>query len=255
MSVKFRNMLLALVGIISISVLSPVSSALAQAPQASAPSSVLPTGGGAALLDPSDTVFLLLDHQAGLFQTVKDISVAELRSNVVMLAKLATLMKIPVITTASEPNGTNGPLMPEIHEVARHAVYVARKGEVNAWDNQDFVNTVRATGRKTLIMAGVWTSVCVMFPALDAKVAGYKVYAVMDASGDVSEMANRTALARFAQGGVIPVTTNTVLSEVHRTWNRPEAVEIGKLYADVSPNYAAVVESYIKAQDVAKQSK
>jgi isochorismate hydrolase len=145
--------------------------------------------------------------------------------------------------------------MPEIHEVARHAVYVARKGEVNAWDNQDFVNTVRATGRKTLIMAGVWTSVCVMFPALDAKVAGYKVYAVMDASGDVSEMANRTALARFAQGGVIPVTTNTVLSEVHRTWNRPEAVEIGKLYADVSPNYAAVVESYIKAQDVAKQSK
>ena len=248
----FKKMLPVL-RILSLVLLSPASSALAQAPQASVPSSVLPTGGGAALLDPSDTVFLLLDHQAGLFQTVKDIGVAELRSNTVMLAKLATLMKIPVITTASEPNGTNGPLMPEIHEFAPHAVYVARKGEVNAWDNEDFVKTVRATGRKTLIMAGVWTSVCVMFPALDAKLAGYKVYAVMDASGDVSEMANRTTLARLVQGGVIPTTTNAILSEVHRTWNRPEAGEIGKLYAHVSPNYAAVVESYVKAQEVVKR--
>src|ERR671922_1274135 len=96
-------------------------------------------GGGKGLLDPTDTVLLLLDHQAGLFQAVKDISVAELRANTTMLAKLATLLKIPVITTASEPNGPNGPLMPEIHESAPHATYVARKGEVNAWDNPDFV--------------------------------------------------------------------------------------------------------------------
>jgi nicotinamidase-related amidase len=120
---------------------------VAQTPSGSAHSSVLPTGGGQALLDPSDTVILLLDHQAGLFQTVKDIGVAELRSNVAMLAKLAKLMKIPVITTASEPNGTNGPLMPEIHQFAPHAVYVPRKGEVNAWDNEDFVKTVRAVQR------------------------------------------------------------------------------------------------------------
>ena len=124
---------------------------------------------------------------------------------------------------------------------------------MNAWDNDDFVRTVRATGRKTLVLAGVWTSVCVMFPALDAKLAGYKVYAVMDASGDISEMANRTTLARFVQGGVIPVTTNVVLAEIHRTWNRPEAAEIGKLITHVAPNYAAVIESYTKAQDVAKQ--
>jgi nicotinamidase-related amidase len=150
-------------------------------------------------------------------------------------------MKIPVITTASEPNGTNGPLMAEIHEFAPHAVYVARKGEVNAWDNDEFVKTVEATGRKTLIMAGVWTSVCVAFPALDAKLAGYKVYAVMDASGDISEMANRTTLARLVQSGVIPVTTNVVLSEVHRTWNRPGTAEIGKLYGQMSPNYSAVM--------------
>src|SRR4029450_7876503 len=130
-------------------------------------------GGGAALLDPADTLLLLPDHQSGLFQTVKDIPVADLRRNTTMLAKLASLLKIPVITTASEPGGPNGPLMPEIHESAPHAIYVPRKGEVNAWDNEDFVNTVRGTGRNTLIMAGVWTSVCVMFPALDAKAAGF----------------------------------------------------------------------------------
>ena len=213
-------------------------------------SSVLPTGGGKALIDPSDTVILLLDHQTGLFQTVKDISVADLRVNTVVLAKLATLLKIPVITTASEPNGPNGPLMPEIHQFAPHATYVPRKGEVNAWDNEDFVKTVRATDRKTFIMAGVWTSVCVMFPALDAEAAGFKVYAVIDASGDPSELTSRTTLARFAQGGVIPTSTNAVLSELHRTWNRPEAGELAKLYGLVAPNYAAVMESYQKAQDV-----
>src|SRR5262245_2294925 len=216
--------------------------------------SVLPTGGGQALFDISDVVFLLLDHQAGLFQTVKDISVAELRTNTTMLAKLATLLKIPVITTASEPGGPNGPLMPEIHQHAPHATYVPRKGEVNAWDNEDFVKAVRATGKKTLIMAGVWTSVCVMFPALDAKAAGFNVYAVIDASGDPSEMASRTSLVRFAQAGVVPTSTNAVLSEAHRTWARPEAPELAKLYALVAPNYAAVIESYQKATEVAKQS-
>jgi nicotinamidase-related amidase len=212
-------------------------------------------GTGKPLLDPADTLLLLLDHQSGLFQTVKDISVAELRANTIALAKLATLLKIPVITTASEPNGPNGPLMPEIHQYAPQAVFVPRKGEVSAWDNEDFVKTVRATGRKTLIMAGVWTSVCVMFPALDAKAEGFKVYAVIDASGDPSEMVSRTTLARFTQAGVIPTTANAVICEIHRTWNRPEAAELAKLYTIVAPNYGAVMESYQKAQDVIKQQK
>jgi len=208
--------------------------------------------GGKGLLDPTDTALLLLDHQAGLFQTVKDISVAELRANTTMLAKLAALAKLPVITTASEPNGPNGPLMPEIHEAAPHAVFVPRRGEVNAWDNKRFVQTVRETGKRTLIMAGVWTSVCVMFPALDAKAAGFKVYAVIDASGDPSEMASRVTVARFAQAGVIPTSANAVLCEVHRTWNRPDAAELARLYTMVAPNYAALMESYAKAQAVAK---
>ena len=212
-------------------------------------------GGGKALLDPTDTLFLLLDHQSGLFQNVKDIGVAELRANTTALAKLAALHQIPVITTASVPDGPNGPLMPEIHEAAPHAVYVPRKGEVNAWDNALFVKTVRETGKKTLVIAGVWTSVCVMFPALDAKAAGFKVYAVIDASGDPSDMVSRTTLARFTQAGIVPTTANAVICEIHRTWNRPEAAELAKLYTIVAPNYAAVMESYQKAQDVLKQEK
>jgi nicotinamidase-related amidase len=145
--------------------------------------------------------------------------------------------------------------MPEIHQFAPHAVYVPRKGEVNAWDNDDFVKAVRATGKRTLVMAGVWTSVCVMFPALDAKAAGFKVYAVIDASGDPSDLVSRTTLARFAQAGVIPTSTNAVLSEIHRTWNRPEAGELAKLYALVAPNYAAVIESYQKAREVGGQAR
>ncbi|TWI67459.1 nicotinamidase-related amidase [Pseudoduganella lurida] len=213
--------------------------------------SVLPSGGGAMLLDPADTLVLLLDHQSGLFQTVRDIEVADLRRNVEVIARLCTLLDIPVITTASEPAGTNGPLMPEIAEYAPHAVHVARKGEVNAWDNDDFVEAVRSRGRKTLVMAGVWTGVCVMFPALDARAAGYQVYAVMDASGDPSEMASRVSLARFVQGGVQPTTTNALLSELHRTWARPEAPELARLYGLVAPNYAAVAESYRRAQQAA----
>src|SRR6201987_2927829 len=170
-------------------------------------------GGGKALLGPTDTALPFLAHQSGLFQNVKDISGAELRANVTALAKLATLHQIPVITTASVPDGPNGPLMPEIHEAAPHAVYVPRKGEVNAWDNALFVKTVRETGKKTLIIAGGWTNVCVMFPALDAKAAGFNVYAVTDASGDPTEMVSRTTVARFVQSGIVPTTANAVICE------------------------------------------
>jgi nicotinamidase-related amidase len=206
------------------------------------------------LIDPADAVILLLDHQSGLFQTVKDIDVAELRTNTLILAKLAKLAKVPLITTASEPKGPNGPLMPEIHQNAPDAIFVPRKGEISAWDNEDFLNTVRKTGRKTLIIAGVWTSVCVAFPALQAKAEGYNVYAVIDASGDPSPMASLTTLTRLAQAGVIPISTNAVFCELQRTWNRPDAADYAALYAAYAPNYQAVMESYQKAQETASQS-
>jgi nicotinamidase-related amidase len=208
--------------------------------------------GGRALINASDAALLLLDHQTGLFQVVKDIEVAQLRANTAMLAKLASLLNVPVIQTASEPNGPNGPLMPEIQENNPNIIYVPRRGEVNAWDNALFVKAVRDTKRNTLIMAGVWTSVCVMFPALDAKACGYNVYAVIDASGDPSPMASSTTVARFIQAGVIPTSANAVLCELQRTWNRSDAADFAKLYGMVAPNYTAVMESYQKAQEVAK---
>jgi nicotinamidase-related amidase len=207
-----------------------------------------------ALLDPTDTVILLLDHQTGLFQTIKDVPLRDLRANTVALAKIAGLAKMPIIYTASEPDGANGPIMEELMAAAPGAKYVARLGEVSAWDNAEFVKAVEATGRKTLVMAGVWTSVCVAFPALQAKADGYKVYAVMDASGDVSQMASDASVARMTQAGIITVTTNTILSESHRTWNRPDAAQWAALYAQLVPHYGAVAESYKKAQDVAKET-
>jgi len=206
------------------------------------------------LLDPEDSVLVLLDHQAGLFQTVKDIGVAELRANVTMLAKLGALLNVPVITSASVPDGPNGPLMPEIHEAAPHAVFVPRKGEINAWDNEEFVKTVRATGRHTLIIAGVWTSVCVAFPALDAKAAGFNVFTVHDASGDPSEFASRITMARMAQAGIVPTSANAVMCEFQRHWNRPNNDEFAALYVKVAPNYGAVIESFRRAQDAATRS-
>lgn len=208
----------------------------------------------AALLDPNDAVLLLLDHQTGLFQTVKDVPVRDLRANTVALAKIAELAKMPIIYTASEPDGTNGPIMDELKAAAPSAQYVGRKGEVSAWDNADFVKAVEATGRRTLIMAGVWTSVCVAFPALQSKADGYKVYAVMDASGDISDMAAGATMARMAQSGIVTVTTNTILSESHRTWNRPDAAQWGALYAELVPNYRAVAESYKRAQEADRKS-
>lgn len=213
-----------------------------------------PAGLAKRLLDPEDAIICLLDHQAGLFQTVKDISLAELRANTTMLAKLASLLEIPLITSASEPKGPNGPLMPEIHQAAPHATYVPRKGEINAWDNVQFQKTVRATGKNTLIIAGVWTSVCVAFPALDAKAQGFNVYTVHDASGDLSELASRITMARLAQAGVVPTSSSAVLCEFQQHWNRgADNPKFGALYSMVAPNYGAVVESYVKAQEAARE--
>jgi nicotinamidase-related amidase len=203
------------------------------------------------LLDPADTVILLLDHQSGLFQTVKDVPIGELRTNVITLAKLGKLAKAPVIMTASEPNGPNGPIMPEIAQVAPEAIYVPRKGEISAWDNANFLDTVHKTRRKTLVIAGVWTSVCVAFPAIQAKAEGYNVYFVTDASGDPSLMASQTTIARMTQAGITPISTNAVVCEFQRTWNRPDAAEYGALYGVFNPHYQAVIESYKKAQEAA----
>jgi nicotinamidase-related amidase len=209
----------------------------------------------AALLDPDDTVVLLLDHQTGLLQTVKDVPPAEVRTNTIALINIAQLAGAPVIMTASEPNGPNGPLIEELQKLdGSVAQYVPRQGEISAWDNADFVKAVEATGRKTLVIAGIWTSVCVNFPAFQAKADGYKVYFVTDASGDPSVMASQTTMARAVQAGIIPLSTNVVLCEMQRTWNRPDAEKWGAIYAQIVPNYRAAIESYQGAQEAARKS-
>lgn len=204
------------------------------------------------VIDVNDAVLLLIDHQSGLFQTVADMPMPVLRNHAAALAKMATLSKIPVLTTASVPQGPNGPLIPEIHENAPHARYVARKGEINAWDNPDFVAAVRATGRKTLIIAGTITSVCMAFPAISAVHDGYKVFAVVDASGTYSKMAQEITLARVVQAGVVPMDTAAVASELQKTWNRPDAQEWATIYTKIFPAYQLLIESYLKAKDVEK---
>lgn len=216
------------------------------------PSNVANFNGAAPVIDPDDAVMLLIDHQSGLFQTVKDMPMTTLRDHAAALAKIATLSKLPVITTASVPQGPNGPLIPEIHQNAPHAQYVARKGEINAWHNEDFVSAVKATGRKTLIIAGTITSVCMAFPAISAVAEGYKVFVVIDASGTYSKMAEEITLARMMQAGVVPIDTGAVASELQRTWNRPDAQEWAQVYTKIFPAYQLLIESYAKAQDVLK---
>ncbi|MEP9246672.1 isochorismatase family protein [Enterobacter hormaechei] len=205
--------------------------------------------GARPVIDVNDAVMLLIDHQSGLFQTVGDMPMPELRARAAALAKIASLAKIPVITTASVPQGPNGPLIPEIHANAPHAQYVARKGEINAWDNPEFVAAVKATGRKTLIIAGTITSVCMAFPSISAVADGYKVFAVIDASGTYSKMAQEITLAR-----VVPMDTAAVASEIQRTWNREDAGEWAEVYTHIFPAYQLLIESYSKAQDVVKNS-
>jgi nicotinamidase-related amidase len=202
------------------------------------------------VIDPKDAVMLLIDHQSGLFQTVGDIPVPELRARAAALAKMATLADLPVITTASEPEGPNGPLIPEIHQNAPHAKYVARKGVINAWDTPDFVAAVEATGRKTLIIAGTITSVCMAFPAIAAVHEGYKVFAVVDASGTYSKMAQEITLARVVQAGVVPMDTAAVASELQKTWNRKDAKDWAEIYTKIFPSYQLLIESYMKARQV-----
>lgn len=208
------------------------------------------------MIDPNDVTMLLIDHQSGLFNLVVDLPTADLRRNATALAKVATLLKIPVITTASVPDGPNGPMIPEIHRYAPHARFIPRQGQINAWDMPDFVAAIEETGRKTLVIAGTLTSVCLAFPALCAVEAGYKVYAVVDASGNWSKMATALTIARLAQGGVVPIDTLAVISELQQTWNRPDAQEFANLFADhMMPNYRLLMESYEKAQNVARHGK
>ena len=206
------------------------------------------------MIDVNDAVLLLIDHQSGLFQLVRDIDYSTLRNNVTTLAKVAHIAKIPTITTASVPDGPNGPIIPEIHQSNPDAVHVPRVGPINAWDHRPFVEAIEKTKRKTLLIAGTLTSICMSFPALSAIAAGYKVFCIVDASGNWSKMATDLTIARVTQAGAMPTDTFAVMSELMNTWNRPEAMDFAKVMVDhVVPSYGALMESYDTAQKSVKQ--
>lgn len=208
------------------------------------------------MIDPNDAVLLLIDHQSGLFQLVRDIDIPVLRSNVTALAKISRLAKIPTFTTASVPDGPNGPLIPEIHQHNPDAVYIPRTGQINAWDNPAWVDAIEKTGRKTLLIAGTLTSTCMAFPTLSALAAGYKVFTIIDASGNWSQMATDLTLARVVQAGAMPIDTYAVMSELMNTWNRPDAMEFAAVAVDhIVPTYRALMESYDKAQSVQRDGR
>lgn len=208
------------------------------------------------MIDPDDAVMLLIDHQAGLFQLVRDIDQPVLRNHAVALAKVARLADIPTFTTASVPDGPNGPLIPDIHLANPNAVYIPRTGQINTWDNPAWVSAIEKTGRKTLIIAGTLTSVCMAFPTLSALTEGYKVFCVVDASGNWSKMATDLTVARVVQAGGMPIDTYAVLAEIMSTWNRKDAYDFADIMVDhIVPPYRALMESYDKAQSVQMNGK
>ncbi|MBC3478950.1 isochorismate family cysteine hydrolase YcaC, partial [Pseudomonas taiwanensis] len=169
-------------------------------------------------LNKDDAAVLLVDHQAGLLSLVRDIEPDTFKNNVLALADLAKFFNLPTILTTSFEQGPNGPLVPELKALFPDAPYIARPGQINAWDNEDFVKAVKATGKKQLIIAGVVTEVCVAFPALSALEEEFDVFVVTDASGTFNEMTRDAAHNRMSQAGAQMMTWFGVACELHRDW-------------------------------------
>lgn len=167
-------------------------------------------------LDKNNAAVLLVDHQAGLLSLVRDIDPDKFKNNVLALADLAKYFNLPTILTTSFEAGPNGPLVPELKEAFPDAPYIARPGQINAWDNEDFVQAVKATGKKQLIIAGVVTEVCVAFPALSALEEGYEVFVVTDASGTFNAMTRDAAWERMVAAGAQLMTWFGTACELHR---------------------------------------
>ena len=194
-------------------------------------------------LNKDEAVLLLVDHQAGLISLVQDFSPNEFKNNVLALTACGKYFKLPTILTTSFEDGPNGPLVPEIKEMHPAAPYVARPGNINAWDNEDFVNAIKKTGRKQLIIAGVVTEVCVAFPALSAIEEGYEVFVVTDASGTFNEVTRDAAWARMQAAGVQLMSWFGVACELHRDW-RNDIEGLGALFSTYLPNYRNLMTSY-----------
>ncbi len=194
-------------------------------------------------LDKQSAAVLLVDHQTGLLSLVRDIEPDLFVNNVLALADLARYFELPTLLTTSFENGPNGPLLTELKERFVDAPYIARPGQINAWDNEEFVAAVKATGRQQLVIAGVVTEVCVAFPALSAIEEGFEVFVVTDASGTFNALTRDSAWARMSAAGVQLMSWFGVACELHRDW-RNDVEGLGSLFAKHIPDYRNLMVSY-----------
>jgi nicotinamidase-related amidase len=194
-------------------------------------------------LDKDQAAVLLVDHQAGLLSLVRDIDPDKFKNNVLALADLAKYFKLPTILTTSFEDGPNGPIVPELKEMFPDAPFIPRPGQINAWDNEDFVKAVKATGKKQLIIAGVVTEVCVAFPALSVLEEGFEVFVVTDASGTFNEITRHSAWDRMSQSGAQLMTWFGLACELHRDW-RNDVEGLGTLFSNHIPDYRNLISSY-----------
>ncbi|MDR1745542.1 MAG: hydrolase [Planctomycetota bacterium] len=193
-------------------------------------------------LDKENCACLMVDHQVGLFSLVQDFGPIDFRNSVMATAACAKYFKLPTILTTSMEEGPNGPLLPQILEMHPEAPKIARPGEINAFDNKDFADAVKKTGKKQLIISGIVTDVCVAFCALSALELGYEVFVVTDASGTFNREAREAAWIRMEKAGVQLLNWFAVACELHRDW-RNDIAGLGKLFATYIPSYADLITS------------
>ena len=169
------------------------------------------------LLNPQNSALILIDFQPQMTFGVANIDRQTLFNNVMLLAKAAKIFNVPTVLTTVETKSFSGNFWPQVLDIFPGQEPVERSS-MNSWEDAKLVEAVVATGRKKLIMAALWTEVCLTFPALEALQAGYEVYAVEDASGGTSLAAHNAAMRRIEQAGAVPVTALQVLLEYQRDW-------------------------------------
>ena len=176
-------------------------------------------GASARLLTPENSAVILIDHQPQMAFAVQSMDRTLLVNNVTGLAKSAKAFNVPTVLTTVAAKGFSGPLFPEISKVFPDQPVIDRT-TMNSWEDKNFVNAVKKTGRKKLVMAALWSEVCLVYPVLGALDDGYEVYIVVDASGGVSTTSHDAAVQRMIQAGAVPVTWMQVLLEYQRDWAR-----------------------------------
>ncbi len=175
-------------------------------------------------LTPQNSVLLFIDHQPQMAFGVVNIDRQMLKNNVVALAKSAKLFDVRTILTTVETQNFSGPMWPELLDVFPNAPVLERTS-MNSWDDKKVRDAVGATGRKKLILSGLWTEVCINHAAFSAMLDGYELYVVEDACGGTSEVAHRASMDRMIQAGVVPLTWQQVLLEWQRDWARRETYD------------------------------